>query len=231
MGNDRHFYSVLGHLNDFYGISMKDDQFENIAMHAWDHIGNKEFKLYVFNGTVVDNKCALPCNVDIIEAVFAAGQDVRRSTGTINDDAWVRNSIVEEYIEWRRNKTEFMTASGHFEDYDLEGNTLNFKRTGFDITILYKGVLADETGLPSLNFKEVDAIAKYCAWVVTQKQAMITKDKSTWEIAMMLKQQWQVAVDDARTPIYLNQNDMDELLNVQSSWDRKRFGLSYKIYK
>jgi hypothetical protein len=29
-------------------------------------------------------------------------------------------------------------------------------------------------------------------------------------------------------PSYINQNEMDEILNVATSWDRKRFGRSFK---
>ena len=207
---------------------MRDDQFENIAMHAWDHIGNKNYKLYKFEGKCIEDRLDLPCNVDIIEAVLAQGQSVVRATGMFNDTAFQQNRIIEERIEYLRNKTEDLYASGHYEDYVVDGNSLVFKNKGLSVTVLYKGVLVDEDGLPSLNFKEVDAIAKYCAWIDTQKKAMITKDKATFEIAMMLKQQWQSACDDARTPIYLNQNDMDNILNAQASWDRKRFGLSLK---
>ncbi len=57
---------------------------------------------------------------------------------------------------------------------------------------------------------------------------MITKDKTTFELAQMMNQQWKFAVDDARTPIYLNQNEINQILDVQASWDRKRFGRSFK---
>lgn len=222
------FYSVLSHINLMYGIDMKHDRFEEIALHAWDHIGNKNYKLYVYQTKVINKKCDLPCNADIIEAVLADGPSVVRATGMLNDANYFINYNTEDRIEAWKNKTEPLYASGHYEDYVRNGNTLEFKEDNIGVTILYKGVLADEDGLPSLNFKEVDAIAKYCAFVELQKQAMVTKDKATFEMAMALRQQWQISCDDARTPIYLNQNDMDNLLNVQASWDRKRFGLTYK---
>ena len=105
---------------------------------------------------------------------------------------------------------------------------LVFNEDNIYVTVVYKGVILDEEGLPSLNYKEVEAIANYCAYVTTNKKAMVTKDKGTFEIAQMLKQEWQRTCDDARTPLYLNQNEMNQLLDVQTSWDRKRFNISFK---
>jgi hypothetical protein len=48
------------------------------------------------------------------------------------------------------------------------------------------------------------------------------------ELAMYMEQTWKRLCTRARVPEYLNQNQMDEILNVASSWDRKRFGKSFK---
>ena len=47
-------------------------------------------------------------------------------------------------------------------------------------------------------------------------------------MAMYLENKWRKLMLHARTPSYINQNEMDEILNVSTSWDRKRFGRSYK---
>ncbi len=228
---NRNFYSALVHLNDFYGIAMKDDMFENIALHAWDHIGNKNYRTYVYNIKIKNNMIELPCNADIIEAVLTSGESVRSMDGIYGTNLEDGNINIEQSIEGDKVISEHLYGSGAYLNYEREDNTLHFKVNDTAVTIIYKGVFVDEQGLPSLNFKEIDAIAKYCAFIHLQKQAMITKDQSTFQLASFMKQQWQFAVDDARVPIYLNQNDMDSLLNVQSSWDRKRFGISYKALR
>jgi DNA-binding TFAR19-related protein (PDSD5 family) len=48
------------------------------------------------------------------------------------------------------------------------------------------------------------------------------------QLAQILEQKWKSLCSQARIPEYINQNEMDEILNVGSSWDRKRFGKSYK---
>lgn len=222
----RPFYSVLSHLSDFYDITIDDLTFENIGMHAWDHIGNKNYRLYRYHTTVQNKEVKLPCNMLDVEAVIADEIDFRMPD---NVSKWnYTNYETELYVESMHRNTEPFYKSGKLVDYQQVGNVLHFERTEFGVTIIYKGVLADDTGLPTLNFKEVDAIAKYCAFVQLQKKALSTKDQSTFQLAQVLKQQWQFAADDARTPIILNQNDMDRILDVQTTWDRKKFGISFK---
>ena len=59
----------------------------------------------------------------------------------------------------------------------------------------------------------------------------MTKDQSTMTLSQMLEQKWKSFCTQARVPEYLNQNELDEILNVQTSWDRKRFGKSFKPIK
>jgi hypothetical protein len=99
------------------------------------------------------------------------------------------------------------------------------------VNILYKGFIADEEGLPYLNSKEVDAIAAFCAYANDYKQARMTRDQVTMQFAQMSEQKWLKLCTQARVPEYINQNEMDEILNVQTSWDRKRFGKSFKPIK
>jgi hypothetical protein len=60
------------------------------------------------------------------------------------------------------------------------------------------------------------------------KQGLRTKDQSTIQLSQILKAEWNRKVVQARVPDYINQNEMDEILNVATSWDRKRFGKSFK---
>ena len=225
----RNFYAGLLQLSDHFGIILKEEDYENLALHAWDHIGNKNYRVYRYRAQMHDGKLELPINVDIVEGVYKLGQDHQRTDGVNPYSIDLLNANLENYIEGWKIPNEFLYEAGTMIQYEQIGQTLYFKTDrDYHITVLYKGILVDEVGLPLLNFKEVDAIAKYCAWITIQKQGFIMKDQASIQLAQMVRQQWQSACDDARTPIYLNQNDMDRLLNVQSSWDRKRFGITYK---
>ena len=37
---NRKFYEAKSHLYEFYGIDLDDEEFETIALHAWDKINN-----------------------------------------------------------------------------------------------------------------------------------------------------------------------------------------------
>lgn len=221
------FHSALSHLYDFYGIEMQEDEFEEIGLHAWGKIGNKRNRLYSFTGVVCNGELELPCNADIIEAVTSRSVDYQM-TDNVSRDNYSR-SIAESNIEAEITRTNPFYTRGGFVNYERVGNTLYFKNVlNGPINVLYKGILSDENGLPELNIKEKEAIAIYCAYIYNQKQGMITKDKSMLEIAMLLKAEWLRSCSDARTPEYLNQNDWDNILQANNSWDRKRYNVSYK---
>jgi hypothetical protein len=219
------FYAAAAHLKDFYDIVLKDSDFESIGLHAWDKIGNKDTRIYKYCAHTINHEIDLPCNVDIIESVHS-GFDDFQLTDNVRRDNYAANE-VEVYIESRRSNQSPYYHIGRLVNYEHYNNTLRFAQEG-SYTIIYKGVLLDEDGLPFLNYKEVEAIANYCAYVTTNKKAMMTRDKGTMELAQMIKTDWLRSCDDARTPIYLNENEMNAVLDVMNSWDRKRFGVSFK---
>jgi hypothetical protein len=139
-----------------------------------------------------------------------------------------QNGWMEGYAESRKFKTGSLYMGGKFVKYRQELNRI-FISDKFDVlNILYKGFIADEEGLPYLNEKEVDAIATFIAYSDMFKKALMTRDSASLQLSQLLEQQWRQKCTQARVPIYINQNEMDEILNVSTSWDRKRFGKSFK---
>lgn len=83
--------------------------------------------------------------------------------------------------------TPFLNLPGKFVKYRVVGNKLYVAQNYSDINVLYKGIILDEEGLPSLTEAEVDAVAAFCAYSKTFKNALVTKDNNTMQLAMMLK--------------------------------------------
>lgn len=220
------FYTVLHNLSQKYGIVMTEDEFEDLAFYAWNSIGNKNYLVYKYDTRVENNEVELPCNCDLVESVHTITEDYRMTDNILREN--YSNSVVESYIESRKRDTEMLYNRGRYVDFVQNGNVLRFKQDNFLVSILYKGFIADDVGLPFLNYKEVEAITAYCAFVYTQKKAFQTKDSGLFQFAAKFEGDWKRLVDSARSPIYINQNDMDNILNVSASWDRKRFGISYK---
>lgn len=232
---DYPFKTAYTQARELYGLELNPDEFESIGLTAWSRIGNKKCKVYkyqvvptlsVLNEWYID----LPCNVDEIEAITANYEDYQKTTPT-NLAGNNQNGWIEGYIETRKYNTGMLYASGKFIKYRQEGNQI-FLSDKFDVVnILYRGFIVDEEGLPSLTDKELDAVAVFCAYTDMFKKALISRDSASMQFAQLLEQKWLKLCTQARLPDYINQNEMDEILNVGSSWDRKRFGRSFKPIK
>lgn len=226
------FYTALTQAQTLYGLNMSPDDFENIGLIAWDKIGNKRIRWYKYEVEPQKDSLGryyveLPCNVDIIEAVTAGYEDYQK-TSSMYMPGQLQNGWAEDYIEARKFNTTFGYVPGKFVKYTKDNNLLYLADDFKLINIIYKGVLADEAGLPSLNEKEIDAIAAFCAYATDFKKARMSKDQVLFQFAKEMEAQWKLKCTQARIPDYINQNEMDIILNAAVSWDRKRFGRSYK---
>ena len=204
------FYSAITHLKDFYGITMDDETFETIGMSAWENIGNKNVRTYFHRGEVVNGVLELPCNADIIE-VISTGSEQYQKTDNVQIDNFSRG-YIEDWIEGYKTSHNSLYTPGRMLTYNRVGDSiyLDDKNVNY-VFMVYKGVELDEAGLPFINFKEIEAIAGYCAYVDTFKKGMMTKDQATVQLAQMLKAEWGRLCDKARTPEYITQNEMDQI--------------------
>lgn len=230
MLNNFHYAMTL--MEQLYGMTVQEDQWEEIALVAWNLIGNKRYKLYRYSTCI--NNCSdaiqLPCNADIVEAVTTSWEDWN-DVSNLYPNGDINSAYVEEYIEARKQYSSPFYASGKFVKYRQVGNTLYFDQPYGQINILYKGVILDDDGLPELTDKEALAIATYCAYVTKYKEGLMTNNKNIMEIAQAMKQQWSIQCDQARVAEYINQNEMDQILDAKTNWNRKIFNKSYKAFK
>ena len=230
--NDFHYGLSL--LETMYGISLQEEDYEEIALVAWGLIGNKRSKLHRY--TVCVEPCQesleLPCNCDILEAVTTEWEDFQHVDNTSPVERY-GSFETEQYIEGRKHFQEPQYARGKFVSYERVGNTLYFTKNhvGGKITILYRGLVLDDNGLPEVTDKEALALATYCAWVTKFKEGLLTNNGQIVQMASMLKQQWNVQCDQARTDHEWTQNDYDEVLDVKTCWDRKLHDKSYKLIR
>jgi len=232
---DYPFKTAYTQARELYGLTLTPDEFETIGIIAWDKIGNKKYRMYKFQEEPLQTESGswyidLPCNADIIEAVTADYEDYQKTTPTTiagnNQNGW-----IEGYVETRKYNTSFYYSSGKFIKYIRENNRLWLSDRFNKVNVLYKGVVVDDEGLPSLNEKELDAVAVFCTYTDFFKKALVTRDSATFQMSQVLEAKWKKMCTQARVPDYLNQNEWDEVLNTSTSWDRKRFGKSFKPIK
>lgn len=227
------FHYGMSLAQTLYGVDLKEEDYEEIGLVAWGLIGNKRTRTYRYRACMDacgDNTIQLPCNCDILEAVTTGWEDWGNVTNiTPNGDAY--SGVTEQYIEHRKAFHDPLYQSGKFIKYERVGDTLYLDRPYRQVNILYRGVILDDDGLPELTDKEALAIATYCAWVTKYKEGLMTNNPNIISMANTLKQQWNVQCDQARTPEYINQNDMDQILDAKTNWNRKVHSKSYKYVR
>jgi hypothetical protein len=80
-------------------------------------------------------------------------------------------------------------------DYEQVGDKLYFTRNYGKINILYKGILADEEGLPEITDKEAIAIATYIAYILKFKEGLQTNNVNISNQATQLFGLWKNQCD------------------------------------
>ena len=94
------------------------------------------------------------------------------------------------------------------------------------VNILYKAQATDEDGLPFITEKEMEAIAAYCAYAYDLKRGRVQKDQATLQLAQMEYAMWSKLCSEARVADSLSQNEINEILDVLTSFDIHSYNVS-----
>lgn len=229
--NLQNFHYALTLAEMLYGTTVREDLGEEILLTGWNLIGNKRMQIYRYKVCIdeCEKGVELPCNCDIIEAVTTNFEDWDYVTNdTPNGNIYT--AFVEHYIENRKAFRNPLYAKGKFINYERVGNTLYFDRPHGEINILYRGQILDEDGLPQITDSEARALATYLAYVIKYKEGIQTNNANLIALAEDLRTKWLTQVDQARADYYMSQNEWNQVLDARSSWTRKQYNRSYKMY-
>jgi len=226
------FRTVYAQANLLYGIDISPEEFEEIGLIAWAKIGNKQVKLYRYHinidGTTLT--VTLPCNCDELVSVTYSFEDWRYTTmDSVNGD--YKSQFTENYIEGRKLYKDPHYISGKLAKYERVNDTLYFDKDYGKVNILYKGIVLDDSGLPYINEKEKDAISCYIAYTKRFKEGWQMHSQGMLQEAQLLEQRWYKLCDAARVPESFTQNELNEILDVKTSWDRKVYNKTWKYIK
>ena len=224
------FHYAISLAQTLYDIEGDTDDLEEIGLVAHNFIGNKNTQLHkaILNVNCEDGSVQLPCGADVIESVTYCGIEDWNYTSNIKEHGDLSSLYTESYIESQKTFLDPHYTSGKFVKYRKVGDKLYVNKGLGKVIVLYHGIILDEDGLPEINDKEAIAIAEYIAYVIKYKEAIRTNNRNVLQMAQELKQQWLTHCSAARVPEHISQNEMDQILNAQSSWDRKTYGNSYK---
>ena len=217
------FYTAFTQINELYGLTLETDTFETYGMSAYNKIGNKDYRMYKVRLTPKSDPqggwyIEKPCNFDSVEAI-TLDYESAQSTHSYDYNAGAINQSIEQRVEYTKTNPSEFYISGQLVKYKELGDRIYFNSPYGVVNLLYKGQYLDEDGLPYLNDKELDAIVAYCVYAEDMKKARLTKDPNTYQMAQMEYQLWQKACSNARTPIEISQNQMNEILDVMTSWN------------
>lgn len=228
--NDFHYGLSLA--QTLYGIDIKEEDYEEIALIGWNLIGNKRTKLYRYSTVVNDcsKEVELPCNAKILEAVTTDFEEWDYSTNN-TENGNLNSAYTESYIEHRKAFRSPLYIPGKLIHYERVDNILYFDKPYGKINILYKGLVLDDDGLPEITDKEATALATYCAYVIKYREGLQTNNTTIMSIAEALKSKWNIQCDQARVDHYMSQNEWDEVLDAKNSWNRKQYNKSLKLYR
>lgn len=214
-----------------HNVNINDmDTLIEIGLVAYNFIGNKNTSL-VSEIVNVDSKTGLvklPCKVDLIESITYPKEEDWNRTSNIKNFGDYNSLQVEQYIERSKHSVDPLYMSGRLVNHRREGNYIYVTEPLESVCILYHTELLDDDDLPLINDKEAIAIADYIAYTVKYKEALQSNNQATFQMAQTIKKQWQIHCDAARVPEYVSQNEIDDLLEVTSSYNRKVHGRSYK---
>lgn len=219
--------TAYGLAETLYGASVTSDDFEELALNAWELINNKHTRLYSYIGDTECKELKLPCNVSVIESVHIPIEDAKVTGPNFNGfDAG--GAFTERYVEHFKWNTDPLYSSGKLIKYREEDGALVFSRDYRGVKVVYHGVIVDEEGLPLVTSKEMRAIAAYVAYMSMYKKSLVNRDATAFQFAQTLKEDWLRSCNAARVPDHLSLNDMNDILEVRVRWDRKQYGKSLK---
>ena len=214
-----------------YDIDINDmDTLIEIGLIAHNAIGNKNTSLKA-EIVSVDQKSGLvkvPCKADLIEAITYPNAEDWSYTSNVKNHGDYNTLNIEQYIEKSKQSVDPLYISGRFVKYRREGNYIYVNDKVEQVCVLYHTEQLDEDDLPLINDKEALAIADYIAYTIKYKEALRSNNQAVFQMAQIIKKQWQIHCDAARVPEYVNQNEMNDLLEVMSSANRKVHGRSFK---
>lgn len=207
-------------------------------------IGTKDF---LFKGTAENFVLDMPCPIHAIkhvsdsrpiswynsyiigrEALINYRVDQSGNIGAYNPDATQSEDIGGETTAlYEVNKNVFTAPLGRMIDFTNDNNTcLHFNFKSIKVDVLYTGTVVDADGYPKVPDKTLEAIAHYMNYIdVRAKYNLKQADANQHALAEREKNQ---ALAQARTPDALSVNEMDDLLNVLTSWNRKRHNIQLR---
>lgn len=215
-----------------YALDMNQDDFIEMAYDIWRELGNIATLVDRYYAKVPEDfVIELPMQAEFVESVTIINEQ-----NVINsfDSSGIKDNNVFSYQE-RSNLPELnqsiTNSPGKSINYITMGNN-SIKITSpyaisRDIMIVYRTIDLDVDGLPLLNDKEVDAIAAEVAKRDMVRRGFLgigLKNKVDQTMLQYIIAEANRLIPAAKISENITDDDIDKMLDIQTSWDRKHYG-------
>ena len=197
----------------------------------------------------------LPCEATTIEAVsteslYTGVHDIRTvqvavPSATVGTTTMNVNQILDSWFENILKKSVYETK-GHLVNYVYQGDRLllineklggfgNSYNTdtdtkGFKLFVYFTKPIVDKDGLTKITEMAAYAIAHYCGLVQAKKNMWMGLQNAGNQVAMA-QADYDKFVAKARVPVHLSQNAINQIMDSNVRWTRKRFHEDFDIIR
>lgn len=225
------FLTARARLKDRYGIGMDEDTFIEKAYYIWRKIGNiatqtARVTVKVPSDLIIE----LPAGVEFISSVTTTSHlDYRTSlTNTSGGTQEESSPDISLLSEESAAKASPFYANGDIVNYELGVNNSCIKilassMVNKNILVIYTIIDSDKDGLPLLNDKEVEALSANLALQEAEKDLFMNKKGADVKLSYIAPIAEKLLLS-ARITEKISDNELDKLLDIKTSWDRKSFG-------
>lgn len=232
-------------LKRLFGIDLQEDDYIEDAYAVWRDIGNIAAAIHSYEAVVgEDMLVVLPCNCEFIESVSTGKYNIdvdgdliisyNESSNVVNPNSFLPDIRLDNnQLLWPIQYNQ-LHPDGAFLDYSVINKDgakylqLDPRHIGYNITVIYRGIIMDDDGNPCITRKESEAIAYKINYIETQLAAYTGNDPERAKNLQLAKQTSDIKMQAAKIPEYLSQNFLDQLLASKTRHDRKVFNSSYK---
>ena len=214
-------YSALAMIDDLFGVRIKESTFDEWAVLAVQKIG---LNLKTAKATdVVDEKglITLPFNIFSIQAITTNSSHFHTWSTELTDPR-VKSTDYSGSTIYDYSLNDSYTTGAYIDYEVIDRKTIKVvpEARGNTVYVLYTSIVTNSAGEWLFNDKQIEAIAYYCAFLYTQRNAF---KKIPGIDLMYIKTEAARKTLASKIPVQVTQNQWDKLMDTKTSFYRKSY--------
>ena len=221
-------------LNSRYGLKIDEFDYLDIAINELRDIKNFGSTEYVTILTVdPEGWIDLPCNLDSIDAITTTRMGAKAFSNRVKydmdskkgtDDYFTAMEIMENLsFVPSYGLTSSLKGEGYIQ-YQLKGKRVFIGKDAANnkVSLAFTGIGVDPEGYPKITRKQANAIAVIAAVTILTKQA-IKGNRNAAAMSELFRGDAARLKQAASIPEELSDNDINSILDIQTSFNRKSY--------